>query len=125
MMATTSPLPSRPRVLGSIRNAEPRDAAELARLLQTTRHKVTPAGVEREREHLLVFELEGVLRAASYVEIDARRSHARIHLLAVDTGLGSARREVEDRMLGVARSLCDAYACTGIEIASPSDPSSA
>jgi hypothetical protein len=107
-------------VLGSIRKVDPRDDVELARLAQTACLGATLSRLDRECGHLLVFELEGALRAAAYVAIDARHVDARVHLLVIDPTLGAAMREVEDRMLGVARALCEAYGCAAIEIATTS-----
>jgi hypothetical protein len=101
-------------VFGSIRYAEPDDDAELARLF-IAHLEATPPRFERDRGHLLVFELDGVLRAAAHVVLDARCARARVHLLVVDGALGTAVREVEDRLRGVARALCEAYGCVGVE----------
>jgi hypothetical protein len=105
------------RVLGSIRKFESRDASALTRLLEVAGLDAQTAGqIDSDRGHLLVLDVEGALRAVAYVELDVPRSRARVQLLAVDPGLGAATREVEDRMIGVALALCDAYACATVDV---------
>jgi hypothetical protein len=105
MLAASQPIPE---VLGSIRTAEPRDTASLSRLLGAA------SVADGERGHLLVLDLDGMIRAAeSVVIVD---SHARVQLLAVDAALAPSTREISDRMLGVALALCEAYGCREVEV---------
>jgi hypothetical protein len=104
----------RNRILGSVRKVEPRDAPELARLCAAAR--VDPVGVEPTAAggHLLVLDLGGSLCAAEYVVIEPPR--ARLQLLILDAALAAAGREVEDRMIGVALALCEAYGCRDLDV---------
>lgn len=116
-MFTASPpvaSPDRPRILGSVRKVESRDAPELARLCAAAR--IDPAAVEPAAGggHLLVLDLGGSLCAAEYVVIEPPR--ARLQLLIVDAALAAAGREVEDRMIGVALALGEAYGCGDLDI---------
>lgn len=117
-MLDASSIPSfaRPCIGGSIRKAEPRDTAELARLVAATLVDPAVTPLDDDRGHLLVLDLDGSLRAVAYVVIDALRSRARLHLLVVDGTLGASARAVEDRMFGVALALCNAYGCPEVDV---------
>jgi hypothetical protein len=106
-----------PSHTGSIRTAEPRDAAGLARLLHAT--GVAAALVEsreRGRTHILVLDIDGALRAAVRVDIDAPNRHARLQLLALDDTLAAAMQSTAHRMLDVGLALCQAYNCIEITL---------
>lgn len=116
---TTSSPQSCPRAAGSVRTAEPRDTAELARLLHA-QLATTPPLRARERGHLLVLDVEGSLRGATYVAIDEHAARAHVLVLVVAAEVGSAMQEAEVRLIGVSRALCEAYGCTRIEITTSS-----
>lgn len=118
-MSQPSPvLPFYPRG-GAIRNAAPRDLAELARLCAGDKvdMRLFDAAHRHPFGHLLVFELDGAIRAATYVVIDeAHGLRARLELLLVDPAVARARKSIEDRMIGVASALCEAYGCVALDI---------
>jgi hypothetical protein len=81
-----------------------------------------------DRGHLLVLDLEGSLCATVHVVIDSgiEQARARLQLLIMDAALGPAGREVEERMIGVALALCEAYGCADVDlVATPASASSA
>jgi hypothetical protein len=102
---------------GSVRTAEPRDIDALVRLLRADWLATPPAPRAREHGHLLVLDVEGSLRGATYVAIDEHAARAHVVVLVVAAELGNAMQEVEVRLIGVSRALCEAYGCTRIEIA--------
>jgi len=112
------------RLAGNVRNAESRDRDELGRLFARTgvdAHALR-AAASNPHGHVLVLEVDGALRGAVYVVIDSKGPRARIALLIVDPAAASVRNEVEERMIGVAMALCEAYACVEVEIgASPQE----
>jgi hypothetical protein len=118
--SSSNPSSIHPRVLGSIRKADPRDAAELSRLFDLAFLAPGLAPLEVDGGHWLVLDLDGSLRAAEYVVLDVPRSRAHLQLLVVDNALGPSVREVEDRMIGVALALCEAYGCTDVDIVASS-----
>jgi hypothetical protein len=129
MLAVPSAIPSpeQPRILGSIRNAEPDDAPELARLLAAVRIDPEALGGDLapgEQGHLLVLDLDGALCAAACVTLErGTRPRARLRLLIVDPALRSAERGVEARMIGVAIALCEAYGCAELDVVAPTSGS--
>src|SRR5262249_40729050 len=103
-------LPSRLRpTSGKIRNASLLDTTELARLLITTPADV--AGLLSHRHLPLPDRRHGPLGAA--VHFDVAHGHATMDMLVVDSELAGC--DVEDRMTGVARALCEAYGCDCVE----------
>ena len=127
MVAAPSSIPSsisssaRP-ARGSVRNAEPRDAAELARLFGGLH--VEAKGIQAalpvwlERGHVVVLEHADRLSAAAYVEIDHRVAlpRARLCWLIVDAALDRvAARVAEDQMTRVALALCAVFGCVGVD----------
>ena len=99
---------------GSVRNARPGDAAAVTRLAGTV--AVDPSDLATVRHgHVFVFELDGRVLAATQLLIEPGcRAHVR--LLVVDETIGALARTVEDRMLGVANALCEAYGCREVDI---------
>lgn len=114
----SSPSAARPRLLGSIRNAMPGDALALVELLDAA--SLAPDSIrhlDAARDHLLVLDLDGAVRATALVVIDERDRRASLQLLVVDAALNtSSARTVEARMLGVAVALCEAYGCTELDV---------
>jgi hypothetical protein len=106
--------PDRPRILGSVRKVEAHDAPDLARLCAAARIDPPAVGPDAGRGHLLVLDVGGSLCAAEYVVIEPPRAH--LQLLIVDAALAAAGREVEDRMIGVALALCEAYGCGDLDV---------
>lgn len=102
-----------PRILGSIRKSQRRDAPELARLFAAA-HLDTPC--TSDQDQLLVLDLDGSLRAAAQIVIGA--ALARLQLLILDPALTpDARREVEERMIGIVHALGEAHGCRELEVA--------
>jgi hypothetical protein len=94
---------------GNIRNATVVDTAALSRLLTTT-----PANVNAllSRGHTLVLDrCDGTLGAA--IHLDLVDGRATMDMLVVDPSLAGC--DLEDRMTGVARALCEAYGCDRVE----------
>lgn len=90
-----------------IRNANLLDLGELSRLLSAATHTIMSY---LTRGHLLVLERrDGTLRAACHLEMKADRST--IDLLVVDATTSDAA--VQQRMVGVANALCEAYGYPG------------
>ena len=104
---------------GSIRQAEPRDRAELEHLFAAAHVAVPPLdAARRQRSHLLVLDAGGAIRAAVHVVIDSLQdAHARLQVLVVDPSVAAFRRVIEDRMVGVATALCEAFGCRDVAIA--------
>ena len=121
-LRSPSPLP----LSGSIRNAEQRDLAEIARLLEAS--GIDARGIETAQQrslprcHLLVLDLEGAVCAAAYVVIaQGRGLRGRLEFLALHPTLASASgRVIQERMIGVSIALCEAYGCAEIDIAATS-----
>ena len=107
------------RLAGTVRNAETRDLAELGRLFKSADFdaRALHAQAQRSCGHLLVLDVDGSLRAAVYVVIEPAGPRGRLQMLIVDAVVTTDRKVIEDRMLGVALALCDAYACVEVEIA--------
>lgn len=86
--------------LAGIRNASVLDLDELCRLARSAAHDVL---TYFSRGHFLVFDRgDGHLDAACHVD-----DRATIDLLVVDPSVHDP--SVEQRMVGVAHALCDAY----------------
>src|SRR6185436_485579 len=116
-----SPLPRS----GSIRNAEQRDLAEVARLLEASGVDLRDTETDPRRSlphcHLLVLDIDGTVRAVAYLVMTrARGLRGRLEFLVLDPTLARmSGRAIRDRMTGVAVALCEAYECTAIDVATP------
>ena len=100
---------------GSVRNARPGDAGDVMRLAGTL--APSPGDLASVRHgHVLVYEVDGCVRAAAQLVIDPGRK-AHVRLLVVDEAVGARARTIEERMFGVAIALCEAYGCTEVDIA--------
>lgn len=116
-------LPSPLAGSGSIRNAQQRDLAEVARLLDAsginTRYLETSTHQPLARGHLLVLDIAGVVHAVAHVSMaaDGERWHGRLEYLVLAAVQTSASgRAMQDRLTCVAVALCEAYGCTTIDI---------
>ncbi|HTR55326.1 MAG TPA: hypothetical protein VMJ10_31825 [Kofleriaceae bacterium] len=118
-MAATILEPDARHLAGAVRHAEVRDVTALARLYAGV--GVNAAALEAARHHpfghVLVFELEGVVCASAYVIIDPSSGPSgRLQIVVVDRALAQYREVIEERMIGVAAALCEAYGCKEITI---------
>jgi hypothetical protein len=93
---------------GSVRRARPDDGAAVARLLVGTGIGSIESG------HALVLDVDGLVVAAMHVVCDGSRAHVRF--LVVDEAIRGMSRSIEERMLGVATALCEAYGCRDLDI---------
>ena len=96
----------------------------LARLFSSV--GVDAAALEAARHHpwghVLVFELGGEVRASAYVIIDRSNGlSGRLQIVVVDRALSEYRRAIEERMIGIAAALCEAYGCKEMQIRTPTD----
>ena len=121
-----SPSSSLLAVSGSIRNAEQRDLAGVARLLEASGIDLRNIETDPRRSlphcHLLVLDIDGTVRAVAYlVTTRARGLRDRLEFLVLDPAVPRASgRAIQDRMTGVANALCEAYGCTAVDIAATS-----
>ena len=111
--------PDARHLAGAVRHAEARDVGPVARLFASI--GVDAAALEAARHHpfghVLVFELEGVVCASAYVIIDPSNGlSGRLQIVVVDRSLTEYRKVIEERMIGVAAALCEAYGCKEITI---------
>jgi hypothetical protein len=113
-------------VSGSIRNAEQRDLAQVARLLEASGIDLRAVETDPRRSlprcHLLVLDIDGAVRAAAYLVIArARGLRGRLEFLVLDPALPrGSTRAIQDRMTGVTVALCEAYGCADVDIAATS-----
>ncbi|HUJ60675.1 MAG TPA: hypothetical protein VLX92_19370 [Kofleriaceae bacterium] len=103
---------------GAVRHAESRDVGALARLLENV--GVDASALEAARRHpfghVLIFELEGVVCAMVYVLIDHTNGvRGHLQLAVVDPKLAEHREVIEQRLIGVATALCEAYGCSPMD----------
>lgn len=107
---------------GSIRSAEPRDRAQIARLLAGSGIDAQTLAVEldgpSQHGHVLVFDLDGAVRAVAHVQVVTDAApRGWLQLLVVDPAVAEIGASIEDRMLAVAAALCEAYGCPELEVA--------
>jgi hypothetical protein len=84
---------------GSVRRANAADQSALQRLI----------GDAPPACHALVFDIAGTVVAAMKVVCDGTLAH--VQALVVDPGFEELAQPIEERMLGVATALCEAYGC--------------
>jgi N-acetylglutamate synthase-like GNAT family acetyltransferase len=101
----------------TIRTATPDDVPALQRLIQSGRDSIE---VDQDllttitgRRHTLVLDAgEGKLAAVAVVTLEPPRAHLEILAIA-DEYRGHG---LEDRMIGVAEALCDAFGCATLDV---------
>jgi hypothetical protein len=104
----------------TVRNANLLDTPEIDRLLAAASHHsgaeslgTSDVNALLDRGHLLVLaRSDGGVDAVAHVDVSAGR--ATLDLLVVDPVLIGT--EIEQRMTGVARALCEAYGCEHVVV---------
>jgi hypothetical protein len=96
---------------GSVRRANAADAVALTRLLADGGEVHVPAV---PGNHVLVLDVASTVIAALHVTCDGKRAH--VQFLVVDPAFATVARAIEERMIGVATALCEAYGCASLDI---------
>jgi hypothetical protein len=104
--------PRVPQTSGTIRNCHAADVTQLAKLFATIDVDVhlLLADARPPTGHLLALDINGVLVAAMFVELDPEHgTHGTVRVMVVDASVAANHAHLEERMLGVAMALCEAY----------------